>query len=245
MIDLKNKTVLIIGATGGIGSAAARDLSAKGSNLILFSRNSEKLHHLENELNNTVAIEGDALSEVDFEKAVQLGIDRFGKIDALIHSVGSILLKPLLSTSIEKFNETLELNLVSPFKAIQAVLPSMVKNSDGSIIVFSSVAASKGLMNHEAISAAKGGLEAMIRSAAITYAKKGIRFNSIALGLIETELSKFITSNELSLKASVGLHPLGRIGKPDDILGTIRLLVSDESKWITGTTFHIDGGMST
>ena len=97
----------------------------------------------------------------------------------------------------------------------------MMTNKSGSVVVISSVAGSKGLINHEAISAAKGGLESMIRSASVTYAKRGIRFNGVALGLIDTPLAKFLTENEISRKASESLHPMGRIGKPEDVVEAI------------------------
>ena len=120
----------------------------------------------------------------------------------------------------------------------------MMKQKKGSIVVISSVAGSTGLAYHEAISAAKGGLEAMIRSAAISYAKRGIRFNAVALGLVDTPLSEPFTSSEVNLKASQELHPLGRIGKPEDVVSAILYLASDESSWTTGSIIHVDGGIS-
>lgn len=120
----------------------------------------------------------------------------------------------------------------------------MVKNKSGSIIVISSAAGSKGLMNHEGISAAKGGLEAMVRSAAVTYAKRGVRINGVALGLVETPLSEFLTTNDLSLKASVSLHPMVRIGKPSDAAGAVLYLASDDAAWTTGVILPVDGGMT-
>jgi NAD(P)-dependent dehydrogenase (short-subunit alcohol dehydrogenase family) len=240
----ENKVVLIIGATGGIGEVVCKKLAEEKAKLILFSRNAEKLNQLESELDTeTLLIEGNAAKYSDLENAAVKGIEKFGKIDSLIHAVGSIVLKPIHNTDEETFRDTLELNLVSPFLAIKSVVKSMMNNKSGSIVVVSSVAGSKGLMNHESISAAKGGLESMIRSAAVTYAKRGIRFNGVALGLVETPLSQFLTQNEISKKASVSLHPMGRIGTPEDVVEAILYLASDDSSWVTGTIIPIDGGM--
>lgn len=120
-----------------------------------------------------------------------------------------------------------------------------MRRRSGSIIIISSVAGTKGLRNHEAISAAKGGLEAMIRSAAITYASRGIRFNGVALGLVDTPLSAAakLTSSQKAKDISNKLHPLGRIGKPQDVVGAILYLASDKSSWQTGTIIPVDGGM--
>ncbi len=245
MKDFKEKVIFIVGATGGIGSEIVNGLSGSGARLILFSRNSEKLQNLKKNLDNEViAFEGDATKSRDLEAAVAEAIDKFGKIDVLIHAVGSIVLKSIQNLTEENFRDTLELNLISPFLAIKSVIPVMVKQKSGSIVVISSVAGSKGLMNHEAISAAKGGLEGLVRSTAITYAKRGIRVNGVALGLVDTPLAEFLTKNELSLKASVSLHPMNRIGKPNDVSGAILYLASDQSQWTTGTIIPVDGGMA-
>lgn len=240
----KDKVVLVIGATGGIGEEVTKRLSKESASLILFSNNLQKLQKLkENVDSEAIIVMGDARNTGDLENAVKMGIEKFGKIDSLIHSVGSIILKPIHNTDEEKFRETLELNLVSPFLAIKSVIKIMMAQKSGSIVVVSSVAGSKGLLNHEAISAAKGGLEAMIRSASVTYSKRGIRFNAVALGLVDTPLAKFLTENEISMKASVSMHPLGRIGAPGDVAEAILYLASDESSWVTGSIIPIDGGM--
>lgn len=241
----KNKTVIIIGATGGIGSETAKRISEEGGNLILAARNISKLEHLQSKLKTKSVIKStDATNFIDIENAVKAGENEFGSIDILIHSAGSIVLKSLQTTSEEIFRETLEINLISPFLSIKAVLNGMLKNRSGSIVVVSSAAASTGLTNHEAISAAKGGLESMIRSSAITYAKRGIRFNAVALGLVDTPLARIITTNENSMKVSQALHPMGRIGTPEDVVEGILYLASKDSKWTTGVVLPIDGGLA-
>lgn len=240
----ENKVVFIIGATGGIGEIISQRLSEENAKLILFSRNSDKLDKLEQKLDtNLIKVIGEAKNANDLDNAVKLGIEKFGKIDILIHAIGSIVLKPLHNTEVETFREIVELNLISPFLAIKSVIRKMMNQKSGNVVIISSIAGSKGLMNHEAISAVKGGLESMIRSASVTYAKKRVRFNGVALGLVDTPLAKFLTQNEISLKASESLHPMGKIGKPEDVVEGILYLASDDSSWVTGTIIPIDGGM--
>jgi NAD(P)-dependent dehydrogenase (short-subunit alcohol dehydrogenase family) len=239
-----NKVVFIIGATGGIGEIISQRLAEENAKLILFSRNNDKLDKLEQKLDTElIKIVGDASNSEDLDNAVTLGLEKFGKIDSLIHAVGSIVLKPIHNTDEDTFRDIVELNLISPFIAIKSVIRKMMNQKSGNVVIISSVAGSKGLMNHEAISAAKGGLEAMIRSASVTYAKRGIRFNGVALGLVDTPLAKFLTENEISMKASESLHPMGRIGKPEDVVEAILYLASDDSSWVTGSIIPIDGGM--
>lgn len=244
-MESNNNVYMIVGATGGIGSEVVRKLDKENAKFILFSRNEEKLFNLKESIKSeSVTVKGDATKYSDLERAAKIGIEKFGTINYLIHSVGSIILKPIHKIDEETFRNTIDQNLISAFLSIKSVIEYMISNKKGNVVVISSVAGSKGLMNHEAISAAKGGLESMIRSAAVSYAKKGIRFNGVALGLVDTNLSKFITDNPLSRKASEALHPIGRIGKPADVVNAILYLASEDSSWVTGEILHVDGGMN-
>lgn len=242
----ENQVILILGATGGIGSIVAKKASKLGAQIVLVARTKKNLINLESQLKNAISIQADVTKQEDLERVVKEIDEKFGKIDILIHAVGSILLKPIHILKLEEFEETLKLNLTSAFLAIKAVIRGMMRRKKGSIVIVSSVAGSKGLRNHEAISAAKGGLESMIRSAAITYASKGIRFNGVALGLVDTPLSANakLTTNDKALKISNEMHPLGRIGKPEDIVDAILYLASEKSSWVTGTIIPIDGGLA-
>jgi 3-oxoacyl-[acyl-carrier protein] reductase len=242
--NFSGKTALVIGSTGGIGSAVSEELFNRGASLALFSRNVDKLAVQQNAYSDALTLRGDACSPSDLARAVALTEERFGKIDIVIHAVGSILLRSLHTTSEEQFRQTLEVNLISPFLSMNAVLPGMLFRKNGSVIVCSSVAGSTGLKNHEAISAAKGGLNAMIRSAAMTYAKQNVRFNAVAFGLIDTPLAQQITKSEGALAASVAMHPLGRIGVPSDVVSAILYFASESARWTTGQILHVDGGLA-
>ena len=113
----------------------------------------------------------------------------------------------------------------------------------GSVVLVSTVAAGTGLPNHEAIAAAKSGIEGLARSAAATYAGRGLRFNVVAPGLVDTPLASRITSSERTLEHSRKMHPLGRIGVPGDVAEAINFLLGQQSDWITGQVLGIDGGL--
>jgi 3-oxoacyl-[acyl-carrier protein] reductase len=243
--NLHSLSILIIGATGGIGSLLTHHCADAGASLTLFSRNQEKLQSLKTSHPDAVTVTGEATSSADLQRAVAEAESAFGKVDVLVHAVGSIMLRALHQTSEEQFRQTLDLNLVSPFLAMRSVLPGMLSRNDGSILVCSSVAGGTGLRNHEAISAAKGGLEAMVRSAAMTYARQNIRINGVAFGLVDTPLAVSITKNEAARNASAGMHPMGRIGSPDDVVSAMMYFISPGSQWTTGQILHVDGGLST
>ena len=139
------------------------------------------------------------------------------QLDSVVNCLGSIFLKPA----------------------------HLTRKNGGNLLFFSSAASSIGMSNHEAISAAKGGIEAMVRSAAATYAKNNIKVNAIAPGLVESNLSKDMVSNEAVLAVSKKMHSVGRIGIPDDISKFAIPLITDNSSWITGSVINIDGGLST
>ena len=116
--------------------------------------------------------------------------------------------------------------------------------SKSSVVLMSTSAVSIGLANHEMIVAAKAGIESMVKSASLSYAKKELRFNAIAPGLVNTPLSSRIVNNPAALEVSIKMHPSGRIGEPSDISHMIYFLLNPENSWITGQTFRVDGGLS-
>ena len=120
----------------------------------------------------------------------------------------------------------------------------MLRKQSGRIVFTSSVAASLGLVNHEAIAAAKGGVEAMVRSAAATYSKRGIIINAVAPGLTNTRMAESLIKSEVAKDLAVGMIPLNRINEPQEIASTIFWLLTDAPDNITGQVFHLDGGMS-
>lgn len=240
---MENHVILITGATGGIGSATARLLRREGFTLALSARNTDKLNALASELDSPV-FPADVTSPEQVESLVENTIQTCGRLDGIVHAVGSMMLKPAHLTSVEEFKATLDINLVSAFLMLKYGVKHMMAGG-GSFVFFSTVATGIGLANHEAIAAAKAGIDGLVISAAATYASKGIRVNAVAPGLTDTPLAARITGNEASLKASIAMHPLGRIGTADDIASAAAWLIDPGHNWITGQILRVDGGLST
>jgi NAD(P)-dependent dehydrogenase (short-subunit alcohol dehydrogenase family) len=238
------RVVLIAGLTGGIGSDVARRLAATGWQVAGFARSGEKLAALTAELPGIFTYEANATDPAQVEAAVQAAVARFGRIDAYIHAVGSILIKPAHLTKPEEWLRTLDLNLNSAFYALRAVLGPMQTQGRGSILFVSSVAAQVGLPNHEAIAAAKGGLNGLVLAAAATYAPRNIRVNAVAPGLVDTPLAASMLSSEVARTVSEKMHPLGRVGRPGNIGSLLAWLISDDADWVTGQIWSVDGGLA-
>jgi len=233
---------LLFGATGGIGEALARRLAARGHRLVLAARDPARLHALCDALDATPA-PGDLLAADAAGAALARAVEAHGRVDHIVHAVGSILLKPAHRTTDADWDAVLALNLTSAFRVLRAGAERLQRQDGGGSLTFCSTAAAQaGLANHEAIAAAKGGLEALVRSAAATYASRGVRVNAVAPGLVETPLSAAMTAPGPGRDASLRLHPLGRLGQPADIAAALELLV--ENPWLTGQILAVDGGLS-
>ena len=234
---------VILGGTGGIGSAVARKLTADGATVALAARGAARLEEMARQLEGSVTGVLDATSTGEVEKFVRTVADANGGIDGIVNCVGSILLKAAHQTSDEEWRQTISANLDSAFATVRAGARVMGRTG-GSIVLMASAAATVGLPSHEAIAAAKAGVIGLARSAAATYAGKGIRVNAVAPGLVDTPMSAAIIGNEMMLKASTAMHPLGRIGRPEEVASVITWLLSDAAGWVTGQVIGIDGGLS-
>lgn len=238
-----SRIVLLLGGTGGIGAALARRLHAEGCRLVLAARDPAKLAALAGEL-GADTVPTDATDPAAVDAAVARTLELHGRLDAAANCVGSILLKPAHLTSPDEFSRTLALNLGTAFNLVRSASKVMIRQCAGSIALVSSVAAQRGLVSHEAIAAAKAGVEALTRSAAASYARQGVRVNCVAPGLVRTPLAAALTTNEAALKASTALHPLGRIGEPEDIASALAWLLHPAQGWVTGQVLGVDGGMT-
>lgn len=238
----EQKTFLIMGGNGGVGSTVARALRARNHQVVVAGRNESELEKLANEI-EAQSFTCDATKFEDVAAAVDFTTKRFGKLTGILNAVGSLYLKPAHITTPEDWLTVINTNLTSAFACVKFGAKAMM-TSGGSIVLVSSAAAKIGMPNHEAMAAAKGGIAALALSASSTYARQKIRVNCIAPGLMDTKLTKSITQNEMQLDASLQMHPMGRIGTPEDVAPAILWLLSDESSWVTGETISIDGGLA-
>jgi 3-oxoacyl-[acyl-carrier protein] reductase len=233
--------IAIVGASGGIGVELCRRLKNAGMNLVLGGREPEKLNSLASEL-DFPCLAGDATQPHYTAELCQKAVNTWGSLDGAVNLAGSILLKAAHQTSDDEWKLTLEQNLFTAFHLLRSAIPHL-KKSGGSIVLLSSVAARFGLANHEAIAAAKAGVEGLTLSAAATYAPYKIRVNAVAPGLVKTPLSQKLTANEMTLKASTQMHPLQKIGQPHEVASAIHWFLSPEQSWVTGQILGVDGGL--
>ncbi len=233
---------VIVGATGGIGAALCRHLQQNGARLMLAGRTEEKLTALAEEVGGEYAVV-DATQLEQVEACCVRAFERFGRLDGMVNCAGSMLLKPAHQTTEADWHTTLAANLTSAFATVRAASRVMLR-SGGSIVLLSSAAARTGMANHEAIAAAKAGVIGLALSAAATYARFGLRVNVVAPGLVRTPLTARLTGNADALKASLALHPLGRIGEPQDVASAIVWLLQPAQSWVTGQVLGVDGGLA-
>ena len=234
--------VFILGGAGGIGSALARLVVAGSGSVFLAGRNPDKLAPLAAELGAgwaaVDAADPDAVDACADQAAAALG-----GLSGIACCAGSLLLKPAHLTTTADWQATLAANLTSAFGCVRAA-GRLLKAEGGSVVLVSSAAARIGLAKHEAIAAAKAGIVGLVLSAAATDARQKIRFNAVAPGLTRTPLTQGLVASELAEKASVGMHPLGRLGTPDDVARALAFLLDPAQDWITGQVLGVDGGLA-
>jgi NAD(P)-dependent dehydrogenase (short-subunit alcohol dehydrogenase family) len=221
----------------------ARKLAAKGCTLILGARDLDRLQTIGDET-GAETFPLDARDGAAVDQLLQTVHARHGRIDGVANCAGSILLKPAHLISDAEFAETMAVNLTTAFNVVRATTRLMMRQAGGgSIVLCSSVAARRGLINHEAIAAAKAAVEGLALAAAATYARSGVRINCVAPGLTKTELTKAFTQNETVAKTSAAVHPLGRIGEAGEVASAICWLLDREQSWVTGQVIGVDGGL--
>lgn len=237
----EDRTCIVIGAGGGIGRALCSILAEDGWKLVIAGRDRGRLDAVTAELGPAITA-AETLDASDFDAVGSL-FDAHASAIGAVNLAGSILLRPAHSTSRADFDATISQNITTAFAVVRAAAKTM-RAHGGSVVLMSTCAAQIGLANHDAISAAKAAVDGLTRSAAASYAANGLRFNSVAPGLTETPMAARLTANDASRKASEAMHPLGRIGNPDEVARSIAFLLDPANDWITGQTIGVDGGLA-
>jgi len=236
-MDIEKRKIIIIGARSDIAQPVIKALGNQiiSNESILISRTK-----LPNIVSNQKQFVINNYKEDLIEVFDNLNLE--GSNLSVVNFTGSIILKPLHIVKEEEFLQTLEINLMTNFRALSKILKLNLNSL--SYVAFSSVAASYGLANHEAISAAKSGVEGLLRSCASSYGHKDYRFNSISPSLIDTKLTKRLLNSDLARDNISKMNPLKKIGTPEDLLNAILWLLSDGSSFVTGQNINIDGGLN-
>jgi NAD(P)-dependent dehydrogenase (short-subunit alcohol dehydrogenase family) len=244
---LQGKTAVVTGAGSGIGKAIAFAFAQEGARCVLVGRTESRLKAAAKEIGGSPIVCTADVNK-DVAKIRALVEERFGKVDTLVNNAASLIAGTVESHTEAEWNETFETNVKAPWLLTKALLPLMRTAGGASIINISSVLGLVGAKNRVAYAASKGAITLMTKAIALDHAHENIRCNCICPGIVETELvEKFITQApdpDLARQHRTALHPLGRFGKPEDIASCAVFLASDESSWVTGAAFPIDGGFT-
>lgn len=234
-MDFSGKNILVAGGSSGIGLSLVSSLTSMGARVFVVSRTSSEewsddVIHIPIDVLDNSALIGSGLPE---------------QLHGLVYAVGSINLKPFNRLSADDFILDYRLNVIGAVRVIQQAYTQLSKAQGSSIVLISSVAARTGMSYHASIAAAKSGVEGLAFSLAAEFAPRNIRVNVVAPSLTDTPLASALLSSPEKREASAKRHPLGRIGKPEDIASAILFLLSQESSWITGQVIGANGGMGT
>ena len=240
-MNLKNKKVLITGATGGIGNHLVEKFDNLGSNILATGTNEEKLKSLKAKFPK-ITIEKFKLDEHDkIEHFIENTEKKLGGLEVLVNNAGITLDNLSIRLTEENWKKVLDINLSSTFLMCKYAIKKMLKNKYGKIINITSIVGHTGNLGQANYAASKAGVIGFSKSLAIEYAKKNININCVSPGFIKTEMTDKI--NEEFKKILISKIPAGNLGSGDDVSNCVAFLASDESRYINGETIHVNGGM--
>lgn len=242
---LTHKVAIITGGGSGIGKAIAQAFVREGAQVVISGRNQVKLQSAAKEIGpNCAPVACDVANLAEITSLVNATVEKFKRVDILLNNAGVLLPGTAESLSDEVWDQTFNTNVRGVWQLSRAVLAHMRAGGGGSIINMGSVLSTLGARNRVAYAASKGAVLAMTKAMALDHAAENIRVNCICPGIVETEMVAAFGMDEAARKQRIAMHPAGRFGQPHDIAGMAVLLASDESKWITGSAFTVDGGYS-
>lgn len=250
---LDGKVAVITGGAGGIGKETAKTFLKEGAKVVLIDLSEDALNRVKEELKpygDTFTIPADVTKEEDVKNYVNETVDKFGKIDVFFNNAGiEGTNTPLVEQTVEDFDKVINVNVRGVFLGLKYVLPVMMKQESGSIINTSSVAGLMGFPGLSPYTASKHAVVGLTKTAALEVADKNVRVNSIHPAPINTRMMRSVEKGaspdnpEAANEEFSKLIPLGRYGEPNEVSQLVFFLASDDSKYITGAQFRVDGGM--
>ena len=249
--EFTGKVAFVTGATSGIGQACAIAFANVGARVVCVGRKEEALKDVEQRLREagveTLTIKADLASVQEAERAIKEAVNAFGGIDILVNAAGHISSGTIENTTLEAWDEMMNVNVRAVFQLMQKALPSLIERR-GNIVNISSVTGLRAFPGVLAYCVSKAAVDQLTRCAALELAAKGVRVNAVNPGVVVTDIHKRGGMSEEAyaafLEHSKQTHPLGRTGRPEEIADLVLYLASDKASWITGATYSIDGGRS-
>jgi len=242
MINLKDKNIIVTGASGGIGNAIIDKLNIAEANILASGTKIEKLNDLKNKYKDIKTLKFDISQSDKIEEFIENATNELGgKLDCVVNNAGITQDNLAIRMSLEEWQKVIDINLTSTFLISKFAIKKMLKNKSGRIINITSVVGHTGNLGQANYTASKAGIIAMSKSLAIEYAKKNININCISPGFIKTEMTDKL--DDKFKEAIISKIPSARLGEPDDVANAVLFLCSDQSSYINGETLHINGGL--
>ena len=242
MYDLKNKNIIITGASGGIGNSIVKKLYECGANILASGTKTEKLERLKSNFENIKILKFDISDSEKIENFIDDATNVLGgNLDCLVNNAGITKDNLAIRMNLEEWKNVIDINLTSTFLCSKYGIKKMLKNKSGKIINITSVVGHTGNLGQSNYTASKAGIIAMSKSLAIEYAKKNININCISPGFIQPAMTEKV--DEKFKEIILSKIPSARLGQPEDIANAVLFLASNQSDYINGETLHINGGL--
>ena len=242
---LEGKSAIITGGGSGIGLACTRLFSKEGAKVAIMGRKQDRLEAAAKEVGDQVlAVVGDLTNNNDLDNVISKTLNAFGKIDIVVNNGGVFAGFPLHETKDEDWDTIMDTNIRSVFQLTKRVLPHMMKRKAGAFIHISSILGLVAAPGVAAYNVSKGALLQFNRSIAMEYGSMGIRSNAVCPGLVKTEMTEELMKDKELMQEWSKDYPIGRFGVPKDVANACLYLASDESSFVTGVAFPVDGGFT-
>jgi NAD(P)-dependent dehydrogenase (short-subunit alcohol dehydrogenase family) len=247
-VGIDGRTALVTGATSGLGAEMARVLARAGARVAVAGRNAQRG---ENVVSEITAAGGEArffpheAAEIDGAQELADAVERaLGPLEILVNNAGAMFFGPLAQLGADDFERALAINLRGPFLLTRAIVPAMAERGHGRVIFISSNGASSGAAMTSLYAMGKSGLEGLMRALTAEFGSRGVTFNTVEPGLVDTPLTATMLSDETTRKQLAGHHPNRRVGEPADVALAVKMLADDDARHMLANVIIVDGGLT-